>query len=242
MVNHRLLTTDMKNDMTFTSMYNKLGLYINHYPNGVSLHAAQSNSRCYTDSTGSYKPFSSVQVVTVNCARIINANQVARNGVVHVIDRVISSVGNTIKDYLESDEDLATFTVCKILFENNSNPHNELLKPVLSAKYPTCCHLFCSQDSAFASGVMDRLGEPGHYTLFVPTNKAFEKLSPGYMESITENQAVVTGIKKITAYYLFNYLSLFCITFGNLLSSTNAIKKVPIKIPPELSNCQQNGH
>lgn len=35
MVNRRLLTKDMKNDMTVTSMYNGLGLYINHYSNGV---------------------------------------------------------------------------------------------------------------------------------------------------------------------------------------------------------------
>lgn len=37
MVKHRLLTKDLKNDMTITSMYNDLGLYINHYSNGVSL-------------------------------------------------------------------------------------------------------------------------------------------------------------------------------------------------------------
>lgn len=37
MVNRRLLTKDLKNDMTATSMYNDLGLYINHYSNGVSL-------------------------------------------------------------------------------------------------------------------------------------------------------------------------------------------------------------
>ncbi|XP_017273692.1 periostin [Kryptolebias marmoratus] len=132
MVNQRLMTKDMKNDMTFTSMHNDLEIYINHYSNGV---------------------------VTVNCARIIHGNQVAKNGVVHIIDRVISSVSGTIKDYLENDEDLSTFT-----------------------------------DAAFASEVMDKLGEPGHYTLFVPTNDAFDKLSPGYMESITENQAVIKAL------------------------------------------------
>lgn len=36
MVNRRLLTKDLKNDITISSMYNKLGLYINHYSNGVS--------------------------------------------------------------------------------------------------------------------------------------------------------------------------------------------------------------
>lgn len=37
MVNRRILTKDMKNDMSVTSMYNDLGIYINHYSNGVSL-------------------------------------------------------------------------------------------------------------------------------------------------------------------------------------------------------------
>lgn len=35
MVNKRLLTKDMKNDMAVESMYNSQGLHINHYSNGV---------------------------------------------------------------------------------------------------------------------------------------------------------------------------------------------------------------
>lgn len=50
-------------------------------------------------------------MVTVNCARIIHGNQVATNGVVHVIDRVISAVGNTIQDVIEVDDDLSTLNV-----------------------------------------------------------------------------------------------------------------------------------
>ncbi|CDQ95843.1 unnamed protein product [Oncorhynchus mykiss] len=84
MVNRRMLTKDLKNDKYITSMYNNMGLYINHYSNGI---------------------------VTVNCARIIHGNQVATNGVVHVIDRVITAVGNTIKDILEVNEDLSSFSV-----------------------------------------------------------------------------------------------------------------------------------
>lgn len=38
MANRRFLTKDLKNDITISSMYNKLGLYINHYSNGVSFH------------------------------------------------------------------------------------------------------------------------------------------------------------------------------------------------------------
>lgn len=55
--------------------------------------------------------FLAVKVVTVNCARIIHANQVATNGVVHVIDRVISSVGKTIKDVLDERDELSSFSV-----------------------------------------------------------------------------------------------------------------------------------
>lgn len=55
-----------------------------------------------------------LQVVTVNCARIIHANQVATNGVVHVIDRVISAVGNSIRDVIQSNEELSLLRVCDV--------------------------------------------------------------------------------------------------------------------------------
>ncbi|KAL6098698.1 postn [Pungitius sinensis] len=139
MVNHRILTKDMKNDMTFTSMYNDLGLYINHYSNGI---------------------------VTVNCARIILGNQVATNGVVHVIDRVISSVGNNIKEVLDVTDELSAFT-----------------------------------DVVLASGMMDKLDQPGHFTLFAPTNEAMDKLSPGYLERIMGDKAVIAALVN---YHLLN--------------------------------------
>ncbi|CAN9501852.1 unnamed protein product [Ophioblennius macclurei] len=139
MVNRRLLTKDMKDGMTFTSMYNDLGLHINHYSNGI---------------------------VTVNCARIIHGNQVATNGVVHVIDRVISAVGNTIKDHLEASDELTSFST-----------------------------------AALASDLMEKLGQPGHYTLFAPTNEAFEKLGPGYLERILENKEIISALVK---YHMLN--------------------------------------
>ncbi|XP_034745767.1 periostin-like isoform X6 [Etheostoma cragini] len=134
MVNHRLLTKDMKNDMTVTSMYNDLGLYINHYSNGI---------------------------VTVNCARIIHGNQVATNGVVHVIDRVIRGVANNIKDVLDVTDELSSF-----------------------------------KKVAGASGLMDKLDQPGHYTLFAPTDEAFDKLSPGYLERIMGDKDVTAALVK----------------------------------------------
>uniref|UniRef100_A0A673XXJ6 Periostin-like n=1 Tax=Salmo trutta TaxID=8032 RepID=A0A673XXJ6_SALTR len=139
MVDHRMLTKDLKNDMSITSMYNNLGLYINHYSNGV---------------------------VTVNCARIIHGNQVATNGVVHVIDRVITNVVNTIQDALGVDYELSSFHAV-----------------------------------ALASGVMEKLGQPGHFTVFAPTNDAFNNLEAGFLERIMGDKAVIAALVN---YHLLN--------------------------------------
>ncbi|XP_007568696.1 periostin, osteoblast specific factor b isoform X1 [Poecilia formosa] len=132
MVNKRLLTKDLKNGLKLTSMYNDLGLYVNHYSNGV---------------------------VTVNCARIIYGNQVATNGVVHVIDRVITSVGSTIQDYIEVEEDLTTLA-----------------------------------DVAQTAGLLEKLGQPGFYTLFAPTNDAFDKIGGDTMERLLSDKDVLRAL------------------------------------------------
>lgn len=53
------------------------------------------------------------------------------------------------------------------------------------------------QAIALASNVMDKLGEPGQYTLFAPTNDAFDKMNPDYLENIIEDPAVVKGTVKM---------------------------------------------
>uniref|UniRef100_A0A286XP24 Periostin n=1 Tax=Cavia porcellus TaxID=10141 RepID=A0A286XP24_CAVPO len=93
MVDKRMLTKDLKNGMVIPSMYNNLGLFINHYPNGV---------------------------VTVNCARIIHGNQVATNGVVHVIDRVLTQIGTSIQDFIEGEDELSSFRVIS-MFQNEAS-------------------------------------------------------------------------------------------------------------------------
>ncbi|XP_073718931.1 periostin, osteoblast specific factor b isoform X1 [Misgurnus anguillicaudatus] len=139
MVNKRLLTKDLKNGMTPISMYNDLNLLINHYSNGI---------------------------VTVNCARIIYGNQVATNGVVHVIDRVITAVGNTIQDVIEADDDLSTLS-----------------------------------SVATASGLIEKLGQDGHFTLFAPTNDAFEKLDREVLDRLMEDK---DSLQALLNYHLLN--------------------------------------
>lgn len=52
-----------------------------------------------------------LQIVTVNCARLIKPDQHATNGIVHVVDRVITAVSNNIHTLIEMDEDLETLRV-----------------------------------------------------------------------------------------------------------------------------------
>ncbi|XP_009947751.1 PREDICTED: periostin isoform X3 [Leptosomus discolor] len=134
MVNKRMLTKDLKNGMTLVSMYNDQKLLVNHYPNGV---------------------------VTVNCARVIHGNQIATNGVVHVIDRVLTAVGNTIQDFIEVEDDLSSLRA-----------------------------------AAITSDVLDILGKPGHYTLFAPTNEAFERLPRGILERIMGDKVASEALVK----------------------------------------------
>ncbi|XP_078078422.1 periostin-like isoform X4 [Mustelus asterias] len=139
MVNYRLLTKDMKDGMTVQSMYNELGILINHYPNGI---------------------------VTVNCAKILSANQIATNGIVHVIDRVITAVGNTIADVIEGMEELSSLRA-----------------------------------AATASGLLETLSKDGHYTVFAPTNEAFDGLSQEMLERILSDPV---ALKAMLNYHILN--------------------------------------
>ncbi|XP_066505014.1 transforming growth factor-beta-induced protein ig-h3 [Hoplias malabaricus] len=79
MVNKRLTSEDLKHGSTFGSMYQDFDVHIQHYPNGI---------------------------VTVNCARLVKTDQHATNGIVHVVDRVITAVTNNVNTFLETEDDL----------------------------------------------------------------------------------------------------------------------------------------
>uniref|UniRef100_A0A8C9QVI1 Periostin, osteoblast specific factor b n=2 Tax=Scleropages formosus TaxID=113540 RepID=A0A8C9QVI1_SCLFO len=132
MTDSRLLTKDLKDGMMIPSMYLDLDFFINHYPNGV---------------------------VTVNCARIIHANQVATNGVVHVIDRVIKAVGRTIQDIVENDSELSSLS-----------------------------------SIAMDAGLLEKLSERGHFTLFAPTNRAFDKLDREVLRRLKGNKDALRAL------------------------------------------------
>ncbi|CAI5653112.1 unnamed protein product [Oreochromis niloticus] len=114
MVNRRLTSEELKHGSTFSSMYQDAPVHIHHYSNGI---------------------------VTVNCARLVKPDQHATNGIVHVVDRVITAISNNMQSIIDIDEDLETLR------------------------------------TAFAAaGLTTMLESEGHYTVFAPTNDAFEKI------------------------------------------------------------------
>ncbi|KAI5607978.1 transforming growth factor-beta-induced protein ig-h3 precursor, partial [Silurus asotus] len=122
MVNKRLTSDDLKHGSSFASMYQDFDVHIQHYSNGI---------------------------VTVNCARLVKTDQHATNGIVHVVDRVITAVTNNVQSFLDTDDDLSTL-----------------------------------QQAVSDAGLTTMLENQGSYTLFAPTNEAFEKIPKDMLSRI----------------------------------------------------------
>ncbi|KAG7464980.1 hypothetical protein MATL_G00171290 [Megalops atlanticus] len=122
MVNRRLTSDDLKHGASYPSMYQDFDVHIHHYPNGI---------------------------VTVNCARLVKTDQHATNGIVHVVDRVITAITNNIHTFIDTDDDLETL-----------------------------------RTAVAAAGLTTMLESDGHYTVFAPTNEAFEKIPPDTLNRI----------------------------------------------------------
>ncbi|XP_069387297.1 transforming growth factor-beta-induced protein ig-h3 [Paralichthys olivaceus] len=81
MVNRRLTSEELKHGSSFASMFQDFHVHIHHYSNGI---------------------------MTVNCARLIKPDQHATNGIVHVVDRVITAISSNLNMLIDVDEDLET--------------------------------------------------------------------------------------------------------------------------------------
>ncbi|KAF5906691.1 transforming growth factor-beta-induced protein ig-h3, partial [Clarias magur] len=137
MINKRLTSDDLKHGSSFSSMYQDFDVHIQHYSNGI---------------------------VTVNCARLVKTDQHATNGIVHVVDRVITAVTNNIQSFLDTDEDLT-----------------KLQKAV---------------DDASLNSLMEN---EGSYTLFAPTNEAFEKIPKEMLDRIINDPV---ALKELLNYHI----------------------------------------
>ncbi|KAK2904589.1 transforming growth factor-beta-induced protein ig-h3 [Channa argus] len=132
MVNRRLTSEELKHGSSFSSMYQDFPVHIHHYSNGV---------------------------VTVNCARLIKPDQHATNGIVHVVDRVITAISNNVQSIIEIDENLETL-----------------------------------RTAIAAAGLTTILESEGQYTVFAPTNEAFEKIPQETLNRILGDPVALTDL------------------------------------------------
>lgn len=88
-------------------------------------------------------------MVTVNCARITKPNNLASNGIAHLIEGVAVPATQSIQDIIKEHKKLSN------------------LRQVLE-----------STDS------FKNLRDNGHYTIFAPTDEAFDKLTPAVKQKL----------------------------------------------------------
>ncbi|KAM3866930.1 transforming growth factor-beta-induced protein ig-h3 [Diretmus argenteus] len=141
MVNRRLTSEDLRHGSSFTSMYQDFDVHIHHYANGI---------------------------VTVNCARLIKTNQHATNGIVHVVDRVITAISNNVHSFIDTDDDLETL-----------------------------------RTAIAAAGLTNMLEADGHYTVFAPTNEAFERIP---RETLNRILGDPVALKDLLNYHILNHM------------------------------------
>ena len=107
--------------------------------------------------------------------KVIVTDIVATNGVIHVIDAVILPISA----------------------DNNSGTEGSKIKPNSISAVIAADPQFSILSSVLAlTGVDVALGDSGTFTVFAPTNDAFEKLPPGTLESLSKNPAQVESILK----------------------------------------------
>lgn len=141
MVNRRLTSEELKHGSSFTSMYQDFDVHIHHYANGI---------------------------VTVNCARLIKPDQHATNGIVHVVDRVITAISNNVHTLIDIDEDLETL-----------------------------------RTAIAAAGLTNILESEGQYTIFAPTNEAFEKIPSETLNRILGDPV---ALKDLLNYHILKHM------------------------------------
>ena len=59
----------------------------------------------------------------MNCARLVKTDQHATNGIVHVVDRVITAITNDVSSLIDTDDDLETLRVKPQLFLFHTSSH-----------------------------------------------------------------------------------------------------------------------
>lgn len=101
------------------------------------------------------------RMVTANCARVTKPDNLATNGIVHVVDGVVTPATQSIRERLEDSKKLTN------------------LKTVLTN-----------------TDLISTFKDDGHYTLFAPTDAAFNKLDESTKQKLLKGDACANSIFK----------------------------------------------
>lgn len=126
-------------------------------------------------------------MVTVNCARLIKPDQHATNGIVHVVDRVITAVSNNVNAIIDLDDDLETLRVsCGRVRPAGAvgGWGHQLWRSLPVSAYQT---------AIAAAGLTSLLDGEGQFTIFAPTNEAFEKIPQETLNRILGDPVALQG-------------------------------------------------
>ena len=129
-------------------------------------------------------------------ANVTIADVIQSNGVIHVIDKVLLPKMDMAMATPMADADMpmvggAAMYPTKNIIENavNSADHTTLVAAVKAA------------------GLVDALSGPGPFTVFAPTNEAFDMLPAGTVDSLLKPEAKDTLTKVLTAHVVAGKLS-----------------------------------
>lgn len=105
---------------------------------------------------------------TANCVPIVKANKIAKNGIVHKIQNVLTPVKQSLMEIIRSREDM---TILRTVLEKTKM--DKMLEGI-------------SEDEAEDSTKKPAITQ---FTIFAPTDSAFEKIDPQLKRKIKEGAA-----------------------------------------------------
>lgn len=134
-------------------------------------------------------------IITANCAVVKSANHPIENGgMLHVTDAILPQVTKTIRDILIENKDFGKFTECMFVFQ--------LRELILIRRYVRLIMRIFHAVAANAE-ILEKLGEPGNYTVFAATDAAFDELSEDLKTKLKKGKSCIKSNYSYMHYTIF---------------------------------------
>ena len=135
------------------------GVLLHHVVAGATK-AADLDGISHVDAVGGQPLLISTKDgVSISGSKVIAADIIADNGVIHVVDQVILPPSQTIAEIVTANEDFSTLLA-----------------------------------AVSAADLAETLGGDGPFTVFAPTNAAFDKLPEGTVEALLDDKEALTQV------------------------------------------------